>query len=185
MARTTIKIISGGNNKKDYWCYWSVPVSTVNTTIKSSGIPANADISRVGMYARADYDGGALSTKEIYLQFGFSNSTNSISKFIQNDIIIGKDPNTLYPSSNGVDVTGYFNKQTLEFSQSNGSYLVFCVHTDNWSVTEQTFSEACVVIDYTVPISNKIYIDTAQPSKIYYDTQEVKEVYIDTTKVYG
>lgn len=149
MARKTIRILTGGNNDDDYWCYWSVPVSTVNTTIKNSEIPTNANISRVGMYVRADYDGGTLSTKEIYLQFGFGNNTNSISKFIQNDIIIGKDANSLYPSSEGVDVTGYFNKNTLEFSQSNGAYLVFCVHTENWSVTEQTFSEAFVVIDYT------------------------------------
>lgn len=148
MATKVIRILSGGN-KNDDWNYWSVHLNDVNTTIKSSGIPANANISRVGMYVRADYDGGALSTKEIYLRFGFSSSTNSISKFILNDTIVGKDANSLYPSDRGVDVTGYFNKSTLEFSQSNGSYLVFCIHTDNWSVTEQTFSEAFVVIDYT------------------------------------
>ena len=148
MASKTIQILSGGN-KNDDWNYWSIHLNDVNTTIKSSGIPANANISRVGMYVRADYDGGALSTKEIYLRFGFSSSTNSVSKFILNDTIIGKDANSLYPSDRGVDVTGYFNKSTLEFNQSNGSYLVFCIHTDNWSVTEQTFSEAFVVIDYT------------------------------------
>lgn len=148
MASKVIRILSGGNRNDD-WNYWSVHLNDVNTTIKNSGIPANANISRVGMYVRADYDGGALSTKEIYLRFGFSSSTNSVSKFILNDTIIGKDANSLYPSDRGVDVTGYFNKSTLEFNQSNGSYLVFCIHTDNWSVTEQTFSEAFVVIDYT------------------------------------
>lgn len=182
MERKTILILSGGNNKKDYWCYWSVPVSTVNTTIKNSGIPANANISRVGMYARADYDGGSLSTKEIYLQFGFGSSTNSISKFLQNDIIIGDDPNGLYPSDNGVDVTGYFNKNTLEFSQSNGAYLVFCVHTDNWSVTEQTFSEAFVVIDYTEHTHSYTTETARTPSTCYTKGSVTKKCSCGTTQ---
>lgn len=166
MARKTILIHehSSTGNKDDYWAYWSVTVSSINSKIQNSGIPTYARIDRVGLIVNSDYDGGlGTNPYKAYLQFGFSNATNSISDYVLNDTRITKEP-TNYPSGDGADVTNRFDKANLKFNSSVGTYFVMCVHTESPLISAQKAQYAYVVVDYTEHTHSYTSTITKQPT---------------------
>lgn len=186
MATKTIRIINGGGNDDDYTCYWSETIQNINNIIKNN-MPSNAEITRVGVYCSADYDGGlGTNPYKAYLKFGFG-SANSINTVLLGETRITKEP-TLYPSNRGVDITGYLNNKfyPYDFRTNIGERFVASVYTSSALISRQKMEYADLVIDYTEHTKiNKIYIGTSQPKEIYIGTQKVKAVYIGTTKVYG
>ena len=152
MATKTIRILTGGGNDDDYTCWWSETLQNINNIINNSGIPTNAEITKVSVRASADYDGGiGTNPYKAYLKFGFG-TASSISTVLLGETRITKEP-TYYPSDSGLDVTKYFSNKfsSFGFSLSYGERFVTSVYTSSALISRQKMEYADAIIEYTIP----------------------------------
>lgn len=164
MASKTIRIINGGSNDDDYTCYWSETIHNINNIIKNN-MSTNVEITRVGVYCSADYDGGLGSNPyKAYLQFGFG-TADCINIHLLGETRITKEP-TLYPSNRGLDITSYLSSRFYPWGFNTGGQERFLaiVYTSSALISRQKMEYADLVIDYTEHTHSHTPSVTKQPT---------------------
>jgi hypothetical protein len=123
MATATIRIWEGASGSKTKNLWGSQSIANINSIIKNS-LPKYYKITAATLRVYANFD-GAGGLANVYMKYGFSNSTNSISRQLGGEFKLTKN-DVAY----SVDVTGYIGKYK-EVITTYGSNFVANVYTSN------------------------------------------------------
>lgn len=150
MATKTVRVwgteteIGASQDSQD--CYLYTKLSSINTRIQASDIPANATITSAKLYVNAGYSGGYAP--QVYLTLWIGNTTaNNVSIMSRTKISSG----SFYPSG-GYELIDYFADKVQPAAldlASYGSYLVARMDTANWGTPTMKINYAEIRFTYT------------------------------------